>query len=183
MRLNIPVCLHTQVSLIALGPLTNLALAVNLDPTFPQKLKDLYIMGGNMEGKKISCCTGTSKLYFFISVIMYNIKTKPVLRTAQVKTRSPNRVSFYRASSPHTVHLNLPGKGNLTPTAEFNFRMDAESAYVVLEEYTCSTHIATWEFTCRNKLSWVRAPNMSKIHSCVNIIGLTCVLHIFPGVF
>ncbi|XP_043097487.1 probable uridine nucleosidase 2 [Puntigrus tetrazona] len=84
-----------EVSLIALGPLTNLALAVRLDPTFPQKLKDLYIMGGNMEGK-----------------------------------------------------------GNLTPSAEFNFSMDAESAYVVLEEYTCSTHIATWEFTCRNKLSW-----------------------------
>lgn len=35
--------------------------------------------------------------------------------------------------------------------------MDAESAYIVLEEYTCPTHIATWEFTCRNKLSWVRA--------------------------
>ncbi|XP_026120174.1 inosine-uridine preferring nucleoside hydrolase [Carassius auratus] len=84
-----------EVSLIALGPLTNLALAVRLDPTLPQKLKDLYIMGGNMEGK-----------------------------------------------------------GNLTPSAEFNFSMDAESAYVVLEEYTCSTHIATWEFTCRNKLSW-----------------------------
>ncbi|XP_051563213.1 inosine-uridine preferring nucleoside hydrolase [Myxocyprinus asiaticus] len=84
-----------EVSLIALGPLTNLALAVRLDPTFPQKIKDLYIMGGNMEGK-----------------------------------------------------------GNMTPCAEFNFRMDAESAYIVLEEYTCTTHIATWEFTCRNKLSW-----------------------------
>ncbi|KAK9973309.1 hypothetical protein ABG768_024045 [Culter alburnus] len=84
-----------EVSFIALGPLTNLALAVRLDPTLPQKLKDLYIMGGNMEGK-----------------------------------------------------------GNLTPTAEFNFSMDAESAYIVLEEYTCPTHIATWEFTCRNKLSW-----------------------------
>ncbi|XP_026069515.1 inosine-uridine preferring nucleoside hydrolase-like [Carassius auratus] len=84
-----------EVSLIALGPLTNLALAVRLDPSLPQKLKDLYIMGGNMEGK-----------------------------------------------------------GNLTPSAEFNFSMDAESAHVVLEEYTCSTCIATWEFTCRNKLSW-----------------------------
>lgn len=40
-----------QVSLVALGPLTNLALAVRLDPHFPRKLKDLYIMGGNMEGK------------------------------------------------------------------------------------------------------------------------------------
>lgn len=37
---------------MALGPLTNLALAIRLDPTFPQKLKDLFIMGGNMEGEK-----------------------------------------------------------------------------------------------------------------------------------
>uniref|UniRef100_A0A3B4EK92 Inosine/uridine-preferring nucleoside hydrolase domain-containing protein n=2 Tax=Pygocentrus nattereri TaxID=42514 RepID=A0A3B4EK92_PYGNA len=84
-----------QVSLVALGPLTNLALAVRLDPSIPQKLKDLHIMGGNMEGK-----------------------------------------------------------GNVTPCAEFNFIMDPESAYIVLEEYLCPTHIATWEFTCRNKLSW-----------------------------
>ncbi|XP_057194244.1 inosine-uridine preferring nucleoside hydrolase [Triplophysa rosa] len=84
-----------EVSLIALGPLTNLALAVKLDPTLPQKLKDLYIMGGNMEGM-----------------------------------------------------------GNVTPCAEFNFGMDAESSYIVLEEYTCTTHIATWEFTCRSKLPW-----------------------------
>ncbi|TVK90629.1 putative uridine nucleosidase 1 [Bagarius yarrelli] len=84
-----------QISLVALGPLTNLALAVKLDPSLPQKLKDLYIMGGNMEGK-----------------------------------------------------------GNMMPCAEFNFYMDPESAYIVLEEYVCPTHIATWEFTCRNKLSW-----------------------------
>ncbi|KAI5109354.1 hypothetical protein C0J45_0751 [Silurus meridionalis] len=84
-----------QVSLVALGPLTNLALAVRVDPSFPQKLKDFYIMGGNMEGK-----------------------------------------------------------GNMMPCAEFNFCMDPESAYIVLEEYVCPTHIATWEFTCRNKLSW-----------------------------
>ncbi|XP_029460609.1 inosine-uridine preferring nucleoside hydrolase-like [Rhinatrema bivittatum] len=40
-----------QICLVATGPLTNLALAVKLDPTFPQKLKHLYIMGGNMDGK------------------------------------------------------------------------------------------------------------------------------------
>ncbi|KAK1795751.1 hypothetical protein P4O66_001230 [Electrophorus voltai] len=84
-----------QVSLVTLGPLTNLALAVRLDPGLPQKLKDLYIMGGNMEGK-----------------------------------------------------------GNVMPCAEFNFFMDPESAYIVLEEYLCPTHLATWEFTCRHKLSW-----------------------------
>lgn len=86
---------QNQVSLVALGPLTNLALAVRLDPCFPQKLKDLFIMGGNKEGK-----------------------------------------------------------GNMTLCGEFNFVMDPESAYVVLEEYLCPTYVATWEYSCRNSLTW-----------------------------
>ncbi|XP_072268036.1 inosine-uridine preferring nucleoside hydrolase-like [Pyxicephalus adspersus] len=40
-----------QVTLVATGPLTNLALALNMDPTFPQKIKSLFIMGGNMESR------------------------------------------------------------------------------------------------------------------------------------
>ena len=36
---------------MALGPLTNLAMAVRLDSGFPDRLKDLFIMGGNMEGE------------------------------------------------------------------------------------------------------------------------------------
>ncbi|XP_014874169.1 inosine-uridine preferring nucleoside hydrolase [Poecilia latipinna] len=86
---------ENQVSLVALGPLTNLALAVRLDPRFPQKLGELFIMGGNMEGK-----------------------------------------------------------GNVTICAEFNFAMDPESAYVVLEEFICPTYLATWEYCCRNALTW-----------------------------
>ncbi|XP_078401286.1 nucleoside hydrolase-like [Cetorhinus maximus] len=43
---------HTgQISLVAVGPLTNVALAIKMDPTFSTKLKHLYIMGGNMEGR------------------------------------------------------------------------------------------------------------------------------------
>lgn len=37
----------SKVSLVATAPLTNVALAVKLDPSFPEKLKGLYIMGGN----------------------------------------------------------------------------------------------------------------------------------------
>ncbi|XP_059819862.1 inosine-uridine preferring nucleoside hydrolase-like isoform X1 [Hypanus sabinus] len=40
-----------QVSLVAIGPLTNVALASKMDPTFLSKLKHLYIMGGNMESR------------------------------------------------------------------------------------------------------------------------------------
>ncbi|XP_077440170.1 uncharacterized protein LOC144062555 [Vanacampus margaritifer] len=84
-----------QVTLIALGPLTNLALAVKLDPSFPGKLKELYIMGGNIEGK-----------------------------------------------------------GNVSPCTEFNFAMDPEAAYVVLEEFLCPTYLASWEYACKNALTW-----------------------------
>ncbi|XP_063300721.1 nucleoside hydrolase-like [Pelobates fuscus] len=46
-----------QVSLVATGPLTNLALAVKMDPTFPQKIKNLFIMGGNMESRgNVTAC-------------------------------------------------------------------------------------------------------------------------------
>lgn len=38
-----------QVSLVATAPLTNLALAVKLDPSLPSKLHGLYIMGGNTD--------------------------------------------------------------------------------------------------------------------------------------
>ncbi|XP_031440064.1 inosine-uridine preferring nucleoside hydrolase isoform X2 [Clupea harengus] len=40
-----------EVSLVATGPLTNLALAIRIDPTISQKLKGLYIMGGNTESR------------------------------------------------------------------------------------------------------------------------------------
>ena len=43
-----------QVSLVATAPLTNLAMAVKLDPSLPEKLKALYIMGGNTECR-LSC--------------------------------------------------------------------------------------------------------------------------------
>lgn len=84
-----------QISLVATGPLTNLALTVRMDPTFPQKLCSLYIMGGNMESR-----------------------------------------------------------GNTTPCGEFNFVADPEAAYIVLNDFLCKTYIATWEFSCRHKLSW-----------------------------
>lgn len=40
-----------QVTLLAVGPLTNLALAARLDPEFPSLLKDVIIMGGNVQGR------------------------------------------------------------------------------------------------------------------------------------
>ncbi|CAG06664.1 unnamed protein product [Tetraodon nigroviridis] len=40
-----------EVTLVATAPLTNLAVAVQLEPSLPQKLKALYIMGGNTDSR------------------------------------------------------------------------------------------------------------------------------------
>ncbi|XP_023276022.1 inosine-uridine preferring nucleoside hydrolase-like [Seriola lalandi dorsalis] len=40
-----------EVTLVATAPLTNLAVAVQLDPNFPKKLKALYLMGGNINSR------------------------------------------------------------------------------------------------------------------------------------
>ncbi|XP_071368163.1 inosine-uridine preferring nucleoside hydrolase-like [Centroberyx affinis] len=84
-----------EVSLVATGPLTNLAMAVKLDPSFPEKLRGAYIMGGNTDSR-----------------------------------------------------------GNTTVCGEFNFVADPEAAYIVLNRYSCPTHIASWEFSCKNSLPW-----------------------------
>jgi purine nucleosidase len=39
-----------ELTLVAIGPLTNLALATRLDPTLPRKYKHLVMMGGSIRG-------------------------------------------------------------------------------------------------------------------------------------
>ena len=44
-----------KITLVCLGPLTNLALALRLDPQMSKKLKEVFILGGNIEGG-VSLC-------------------------------------------------------------------------------------------------------------------------------
>lgn len=71
---------------MALGPLTNVALAFKLCPDITSQIKEIFIMGGNCEGV-----------------------------------------------------------GNVSMSAEFNFYVDPEAAFVVLNMNKCPTYIATWE--------------------------------------
>lgn len=47
-------CFSEEIVLAALGPLTNLALSIRLDPNFTSNLSDIYIMGGNTTGKRMA---------------------------------------------------------------------------------------------------------------------------------
>lgn len=61
-----------KISLIGLGPLTNFALAVKMYPEIKDKVKDIYLMGGNHKGILRHKTTLISKLrhcspfFFFI---------------------------------------------------------------------------------------------------------------------
>ena len=43
-------CVTDELILVALGPLTNISMAIKMDPEFGYKLKHCYIMGGNYQG-------------------------------------------------------------------------------------------------------------------------------------
>ncbi|KAJ6638366.1 DnaJ like subfamily C member 1 [Pseudolycoriella hygida] len=54
-----------QITLICVGPLTNIALAMKIYPDFSELVKDIYIMGGNYKG--IGNCTSESAEFNFYS--------------------------------------------------------------------------------------------------------------------
>ena len=55
-----------QVSLLCLAPLTNIALALKLEPTIASKINRVFIMGGTLHGK--GNCKGVQE---------FNFKTDP----------------------------------------------------------------------------------------------------------
>lgn len=86
---------YSGLEILAIGPLSNVALAYLLDPSLPERVERLVIMGG--------------------------------------------------ADS---------GRGNATPSAEFNFRCDPEAAAIVLEAFAGKIELVSWELTLKTPLAW-----------------------------
>lgn len=47
-------------------------------------------------------------------------------------------------------NYNFAGVGNCTMSAEFNFGLDPEAAFIVLDTFKCPITIAPWE-TCKRE--------------------------------
>jgi inosine-uridine nucleoside N-ribohydrolase len=103
-----------QITLICVGPLTNLALSLRLYDSFADSIKELWIMGGN-----------------------------------------------YTAL------------GNVTATAEFNFYMDPEAAYIALDTVKKPIFILTWETCLRPKISsdWRRNVFGAKDNAAIQLLN------------
>lgn len=50
MRIQTALCALGKLTILCLGPLTNLAMAVKFRPDLKNLVKEIFILGGNMEG-------------------------------------------------------------------------------------------------------------------------------------
>ena len=85
-----------------------------------------------------------------------------------IKTRS-----IYR-----TVLCGIVGKGNITPSAEFNFHTDPEAAQVVLNELGCPITMACWELCLKHSFPWVSTYWIitARIRSMTKVMFSVCLL-------
>lgn len=69
-----------EITLVPIGPLTNIALACRLDPNISSKLKDVVIMGGNFEAKGNTSVSAEFNFHFDVEAahVVLNQLTCPV---------------------------------------------------------------------------------------------------------
>uniref|UniRef100_A0A8C4Z005 Inosine/uridine-preferring nucleoside hydrolase domain-containing protein n=1 Tax=Gadus morhua TaxID=8049 RepID=A0A8C4Z005_GADMO len=113
-----------EVNLVATGPLTNLALAVKLDPSLPEKLKGLYIMGGNIESRGNTTVCGEFNFVAdpesaFIVLTQYRCPTfiaswEFSCRKARFMGRIYNHTMEVRITHTHTRHTVNAGLSDLS---------------------------------------------------------------------
>ncbi len=88
-----------EVSLVALGPLTNLALAIRLQPDLPNLLKDIVILGGNYTG--LGNQTASAEFNFAVDPLAANIVISEY--TCPI-TVVPWETALHSPLSPHFIH-------------------------------------------------------------------------------
>uniref|UniRef100_T1JI57 Inosine/uridine-preferring nucleoside hydrolase domain-containing protein n=1 Tax=Strigamia maritima TaxID=126957 RepID=T1JI57_STRMM len=53
-----------EITLVTLGPLTNIALALRLNPSFASNIKEMFVMGGNTEGRGNVTVSAEANFYY-----------------------------------------------------------------------------------------------------------------------
>ena len=75
--------LSGEITLVTLGPLTNIALAMKLNKKFEQNVKNLVVMGGNKDG--VGNITASAEFNFYSDPESANVVLKRLENLEEVK--------------------------------------------------------------------------------------------------
>ncbi len=100
-----------EITLVAIGPLTNIALAAHLDPTFPEKIKKFVFMGGAVDARG-----NTPSM-----TAEYNIYADPEAAKMVLKAFPMATLLSWETTMKHAVDWNEFEMLCATPTAAGRF--------------------------------------------------------------
>ncbi|MCD6356799.1 MAG: nucleoside hydrolase [Anaerolineaceae bacterium] len=114
-----------ELSIIAIGPLTNIAVATMLDPEFPAKIKELTIMGGAVTGKGNTHVNAEFNIFFDPEAAHVIFDRWPMVRVLDWETTLAHGLSI----------ANLDTLFNIdSPKADF-FKKITSKTIIFLKEH------------------------------------------------
>lgn len=96
-----------DIILIALGPLTNVAMAMRLDDQFASNLKELYIMGGNVEGIGLTCLNLTKMKGLQLFILLCRNRKHYRVSRVQLPLRSGSGLYCFGKHQMSNLHRKL----------------------------------------------------------------------------
>ena len=115
-----------KLSIVAIGPLTNIAVATMLDPDLPSKIKQLTIMGGAVTGKGNDHVTAEFNIAFDPEAARIVFDRWPLVRVADWELTVANGLNKDDLAKLHAIQ---------SPKAEFYKRITANTIRVIKEYF------------------------------------------------
>lgn len=115
-----------ELSVVAIGPLTNIAVATMLDPDLPRKFKELTIMGGAVTGKGNTNISAEFNIFFDPDAAHIVFNRWPMVRVLDWETTIATGLSKSDIDSLFAIN---------TPKAEFFRKTNANTMAFIKEHF------------------------------------------------
>jgi len=115
-----------ELSIVAIGPLTNIAIATMLDPELPAKIKQLTIMGGAVTGKGNTNVTAEFNIYFDPEAAQIVFDRWPMVRVVDWEVTMATGLSGEQIKFMHNLG---------TPKAQFIKKITATTRAFLKEHF------------------------------------------------
>lgn len=115
-----------KLSIVAIGPLTNIAIATMLDPALPEKFKELTIMGGAVTGKGNTNINAEFNIYFDPEAAHIVFDRWPMVRVLDWETTIATGLSKSDIETLFAIN---------TPKAEFFRKTNANTMAFIKEHF------------------------------------------------